>query len=364
MKILQPIGSELLYLTLISFIFLVRITPRPIAITVGRLLGVATWAFVPYYRKLVKIQMKNALGSGYSWLLPLKAFMNFGIIPVDIVKFSYLNEAEVKKRLLVDGMENVASAVSDGRAIMIISGHISNWEILANVAIFIGSKLHLVMAIQRDPKLESIFKSIRGRLHGVEVLPPKGGMVSALIETLKQGKHIGMMVDQRHQKKYGLVCDMLGMPAITTPAPAFIALKGDAIILPVSASKGAGKTYRVCFGKPIDPREFGTIDDNIERLTDGAQTEAVQNISDTIQAWLTSVIRTYPDHWLWLHSRWVRRKYMKKILKDGLDFREFVFKQAEMVKQEFSFRGGENPKAKSQRIESPVPGVRYSKNRG
>ena len=68
--------------------------------------------------------------------------MNFGIIPVDIVKFSYLNEDEVKKRLLVDGMENVESALADGRAIMIITGHISNWEILANVAIFIGSKLH------------------------------------------------------------------------------------------------------------------------------------------------------------------------------------------------------------------------------
>lgn len=339
MKILQPIVSELLYLTIISFIFLVRITPRPIAITVGRLLGLAFWALVPYYRKLVKIQMKNALGSGYSRLLPIKAFMNFGIIPVEIIKFSYLNEAEIKKRLLVDGMENVESALADGRAIMCVTGHISNWEILANVAIFIGSKLHIVMAIQRDPKLESIFKSIRARLHGVEVLPPKGGMVSSLIETLKQGKHIGMMVDQRHQKKYGLICDLLGMPAITTPAPAFIALKGDAIILPVSSSKGQGKTYRVRFEKPIDPREFGTIDDNIERLSDGAQTEAVQKISNSIQAWLTSVIRTYPDQWLWLHSRWVRRKYMKKIFKEGLDFREFVFKQAEGIKQEFKSKG-------------------------
>jgi KDO2-lipid IV(A) lauroyltransferase len=339
MKILQPIVSELLYLTIISFIFLVRITPRPIAITVGRLLGLAFWALVPYYRKLVKIQMKNALGSGYSRLLPIKAFMNFGIIPVEIIKFSYLNEAEIKKRLLVDGMENVESALADGRPIMCVTGHISNWEILANVAIFIGSKLHIVMAIQRDPKLESIFKSIRARLHGVEVLPPKGGMVSSLIETLKQGKHIGMMVDQRHQKKYGLICDLLGMPAITTPAPAFIALKGDAIILPVSSSKGQGKTYRVRFEKPIDPREFGTIDDNIEKLSDGAQTEAVQKISDSIQAWLTLVIRTYPDQWLWLHSRWVRRKYMKKIFKEDLDFRKFVFKQAEGIKQEFKSKG-------------------------
>lgn len=338
MKILKPIISELLYLSIKSFIFIVRITPRPIAITVGRLLGLAFWALVPYYRKLVKVQMKSALGSAYSRFLPIKAFMNFGIIPVDIIKFSYLNETEVKERLLVDGMENVASALEDGRSIMVINGHISNWEIIANVAIFIGRKLHIVMAVQRDPKLESIFKDIRGRLHGVEVLPPKGGMVSALIDALKRGKNIGMMVDQRHQKKYGLICDLLGMPAITTPAPAFIALKGDAIILPVSASKGHGKTYNVRFAKPIDPRAFGTVEENIVRLRDGAQTETVQKISDTIQDWLTSVVRAHPDQWLWVHSRWVRRKHMKRILKEGLDFRQFVFKQAESIRWKIKSR--------------------------
>ena len=336
MKILQPIISELLFLTIKSFIFVVRFTPRPIAITVGRILGLALWALFPYYRKMVKVQMKSALGTAYSRFLPIKAFMNFGIIPIDIIKFSYLNESEVKARLLVEGMENVASAVEDGRAIMVINGHISNWEIIANVAIFIGSKLHIVMAVQRDPKLESIFNDLRGRLHGVEVLPPKGGMVTTLIEALKRGENIGMMVDQRHQKRYGLICDLLGMPAITTPAPAFIALKGDAIILPVSASKGHGKTYNVRFAEPIDPREFGTVDEKIEKLRDGARTEAVQKISDAIQDWLTSVIRAYPDQWLWVHSRWVRRKYMKKILKEGLDFREFVFLQAESIRKELN----------------------------
>jgi KDO2-lipid IV(A) lauroyltransferase len=158
-------------------------------------------------------------------------------------------------------------------------------------------------------------------------------MVSTLIDTLKEGKHVGMMVDQRHQKRYGLFCDLLGMPAITTPAPAFIALKADAIILPVYITRGQGKTYRVCFEKPIDPREYGTIDSSIVKLSEGAQTEAVQKLSDTIQSWLTSVIRAYPDQWFWVHSRWVRRKFMKKILKEGLDFKEFVYKQAEERKQ-------------------------------
>ena len=361
---MQALFSEFLYLTIIVFIFFIRITPWAIAITIGRLLGLAFWALDPYHRRLVKVQMKNALGPEYSGIMSIKVFMNIGMIPMEIIKFSYLDVAERKKRMLVEGMKNVESALATGRSIMCVTGHISNWENLANIAIFIGSKLHIVMAIQKNPQLEALINSFRARLPGVEVLPPKGGMISTLIETLNQGKHIGMMVDQRHQRKYGLLCDLLGMPAVTTPAPAFIALKADAIILPVYCTKNGRKTYRVCFEKPIDPREFGKIDESIVKLSDGAQTEAVQKISNTIQSWLTSVIRTYPDQWFWVHSRWVRRKDMKKILKQGLNFREFVFKQAERIKQEFRFRGRENPKAKSQRIESHGPGFRPSQNRG
>jgi len=338
MKIMQAIVSELRSRVIKTFIFFVSIIPNPIAMTMARVVGLMFWALSPYHRKLVKVQMKSALGSGYSWILPFKAFMNFGIIPVEIIKFSYLEEAERKKRMLVEGMENVEAALSAGRGIMCITGHISNWENLANIGMFIGSKLHIVMAIQREPKLEAIMNSFRDRLPRVEVLPPKGGMVSTLINTLKEGKHIGMMVDQRHQRKYGLLCDLLGMPALTTPAPAYVALKSDAIILPVYCTRGKGNTYRVCFEKPIDPRTFGTLDDSIVKLREGAQTPAVQKISDKIQSWLTSVIRKYPDQWLWVHSRWVRRKHMKKILKEGLDFREYVLNHAERIRQGLNSR--------------------------
>jgi len=75
------------------------------------------------------------------------------------------------------------------------------------------------------------------------------------------------------------------------------------------------------------------LDSYIVKLSEGSRTEPVQKLSDTIQPWLTKVIRAHPDKWLWRHSRWVRKKDMKKILREGLDFREYVFKQAEELKQ-------------------------------
>ena len=333
MKLFETITSHLIYVVLKSLIFIVRITPHAIAMAFGRILGLLFWLISPYYRKMVELQMKTTLGPKYHKGLLFKAFMHFGILPLEMIKFAYLDDAEVKRRLIVHGMENVEKALESGRGIMVITGHMGNWEILANVSRFIGGKLHIVMDIRRDAKQEAIVSDIRSRLPGVVILPPKGGVIRGMIEALKQGKRVAMMVDQRHMRKYGLICDVLGLPAPSTPAPAFIAIKADSLILPVSMKREKGKKYSVRFERPIDPRDFGSIDESIVRLTDGARTEAVQKLSDEIQSWVSSVIRKTPDQWLWLHSRWVRRAMMRKILKEGLDFRELVLKRAEETRQ-------------------------------
>jgi len=334
MKIFNELASLLVYGLLMGFIFLVRITPHPIAMTLGRIFGIIFWMVDPYHRKMVKLQMKAALGPGYYPMLPFKAFMHFGMLPIEIIKFAYLDDAEVRKRLVVEGMAHVDAALATGRGLMCITGHVGNWEILANIARFIGGKLHIVMDIRRDPRQEAIVSDIRSRLPGVVVLPPKGGVISTLVEALKQGKRVGMMIDQRHQRKYGTICDVLGLPAPSTPAPAFIALKADAIILPVYMKRMGLKRYRVRFEAPIDPRDFGRLDESIVRLSQGAHTAAVQKLTSRIQSWISAAIRETPEQWLWVHSRWVRRGDMKKILKQGLDFKKAVLENAELARQE------------------------------
>ncbi|MCU0577691.1 MAG: hypothetical protein MUD15_12865 [Desulfobacterota bacterium] len=54
----------------------------------------------------------------------------------------------------------------------------------------------------------------------------------------------------------------------------------------------------------------------------------IQRLSDFMQSWVTSVVRQYPDQWFWLHSRWIKRSTMNRILRKGLDFREYVLATA------------------------------------
>ncbi len=137
-----------------------------------------------------------------------------------------------------------------------------------------------------------------------------------LIRELKRGNTIGMIMDQRGKRSESLFCDFFGLPAPTNPAPAFIAIKGDAVILPVYAVKQDGR-YLVRFSEPRESSSFGT------------GKEAIVRLSQFMQSWVESVVRQHPDQWFWLHCRWTRRSEMRRLIRSGEDFRAFVLSQAE-----------------------------------
>jgi len=79
------------------------------------------------------------------------------------------------------------------------------------------------------------------------------------------------------ESKHDVFCDVFGMPASTKSAAAYIALKGNALAMPVHTMKVKG-TYHCYWGKALDASQFGEGD------------EAIQKLSDIIQFWVASVV--------------------------------------------------------------------------
>ncbi|MCK7471798.1 MAG: lysophospholipid acyltransferase family protein [Desulfomicrobium escambiense] len=121
---------------------------------------------------------------------------------------------------------------SSGRGLMMITGHIGNWEILAHVPRLLGIQFCVMADRREDPRLESIVDGIRSR-SGATILPPTGKALM-LIRELRKGNTIGVVVDGRGRGKgRPFLRRSSACPPSTNPAPAFIAIKGSAIVLPV-----------------------------------------------------------------------------------------------------------------------------------
>lgn len=295
-----------------TMIRLVLALPYPAAVTLGRVVGLVLYAVLPLRRRIVTVQMRTALGTENVRPLAIKVFMNQGVILVDTVRYAYLSDRELRRRIAIEGKEHLDRAVASGRGIMMTTGHIGNWEILSHLPRLLPIRFCVMADVRKDARLESIIDGIRSR-SGATILPPKGKALM-LIKELRKGNTIGMVIDQRGRRRDGLFCEVFGMPAPTNPAPAFIAVKGQALVLPVYAIR-EGQGYRIRFEEPVDACSFGQGE------------AAIRDLSEFMQAWATSVVRQYPDQWFWLHSRWIRRSTMKKVLEEGRDFREFVLAQ-------------------------------------
>lgn len=304
---MKSFALEIAYRILNGFMWLIRVIPYRVAITLGRSLSTLAWAADPLHRKTGEIQMRAALGSLYRPGMSLQVFKNHSDIFIDAIRYAYMDDQEIRQRLKVEGRKHLEAARRTGRGIMLITGHIGNWEILAHIPRIAGVEFCVMADKRPDPHIESLANAIRSR-SGATILPPKGKALM-LIHELKKGRTSGFLIDNRGTRRSGIFCNVFDMPAITNPAPAVIAINGDAMIVPVYAIK-QDDSYCLHFEKPVDARSF----------TDNP----IQQISDYMQSWVESVVWRYPDQWFWLYSRWIHRSEMRKVIRSGSDFKQYV----------------------------------------
>lgn len=309
MNLLKEAPSVLQALLVRGAIRLVLALPYRWALSIGRVLGLFTWAVLPTRRRLVEVQARSAIGEEATRSFVLKVFMNQGEILVDTIRYAFMDEDELRSRIRIEGRENLEEALEQGRGVMMITGHIGNWEILSNLPRLVGIQFCVMADRREDERLEAAIDGIRRR-SGATILPPKGKALM-LVKELRKGRLIGMVVDQRGRRRDNLFCDVFGMPAPTNPAPAFIAIKGDALVLPVYAMKEEGG-YVIRFDPLVDTRRFSPGADGIEAL------------SRFMQTWVSTTVRKNPTWWFWLHSRWIKRKTFRSLARSGGDFKALV----------------------------------------
>ncbi len=302
--------------------------PYPLATAIGRSLGALAWLCIPLHRKIVTMQLK-ATGN-YKTGATIKAFCYQGENMIDSIRLSKMKLPELKRRVEVEGLDNLQDAMGDKRGVMLISGHIGPWELISHIVRLLEVEFSIMADQRDDPWMERIISDIHAS-GGAQILPPKGGLLKMLISELSEGRNIGILVDQRGNRTNRVVCDFMGLPAPTNPAFAYIALKSDAILLPVHFTKLPKGRFRITFAEPVAASSFGNDHEQIIKLRDAHKSTAVQNLSAFTQKWAGKVINQQPLQWFWVHSRWTRRSDMKKIIRNRLNFKEYIEEQARMI---------------------------------
>ena len=133
--------------------------------------------------------------------------------------------------------------LAENQSAVTVSGHIGCWEILSQLAFLEG---HRMMSVAKDigtGGMTALLMRAR-RSIGQEIVPAEGAF-KPLLQGLRDGKSLGLLVDQSvSPKRGGIWVRFLGLPIAVSAAPAFFAAKGKVPIIVAWSRPLKGGRYR------------------------------------------------------------------------------------------------------------------------
>ena len=200
--------------------------------------------------------------------------------------------------------EQYESERAKGRGVILVGPHLGNWEIGVFAYSAFREPIAYLARPLDNPRIEEMLAKMRSRFGNRSI--NKTNSVGTAIEILRSGGVVGVLPDVNSHPKEGVFVPFFGVPACTAAGVAMLALRTNAMIIPMCAVwDGELGRYQVLHGqRVIDPVRTG------DRHRDVLETTAAYTAA------LEEFIRAYPDQWMWIHKRWKTRPPGEKSLYD------------------------------------------------
>ncbi len=226
-------------------------------------------------RDTIRMAMWDNLGRVVAEYAHLDAFTNTGPSP----------------RIRVRNHVQAQTAIAQGKGVMFLSGHLANWEMMPITGNLLGFDGATVVRPPNNPHVARYLEVQRGRLGPKEQIAKHNAM-RRMIAQLRKGKALYMLADQKLNE--GVPVPFFGRDAMTTPAPAALALKLGVPILMASNRRVGGARFEVAIhpGPAFTPT--------------GDEAKDTLALTAAITARIEEMVRADPAQWLWIHNRWPR----------------------------------------------------------
>ena len=273
--------------------------PLRIAYPIGQALGRLAFVLDRRHRRVACDNLRLAFGQGVTpaeiTAMARSHFRSLGRTFVDFCRMVRMSPEHLREVIEFEGLEVLDGPRAKGQGVLYVTGHFGPWEYLPAVSTHFDNEPLAVVARPLDnPYLDRFVNALRRRW-GSRVVDKRAALPDVM-DILRSGGKVGILIDQHVSRREGIFVDFFGHPACTTPAPALIALRSGAAVIPVVVLRVARGRLRILFGKEVSPPRTGQVKEDIAVMTAG------------MTAALEELIRRCPEQWLWVHRRW---KYVK-----------------------------------------------------
>jgi KDO2-lipid IV(A) lauroyltransferase len=273
-----------------------RIGMRP-ARAVGAGLGTLGYRPLKIRREVVERQVRAAfpeLPSGEVLRIARASYAHLGRTTTETALLPlYDRERIIDMFEAVEGWSIVEERLARDKGLILVSGHLGNWELGGAYLAARGLPMQVVARYMENPLFDRYLTSTRERI-GMTVVHDDEA-VRRVPRALRGGNAVAFLIDQGAVGLASTWVPFFRRLAKTPRGPAVFALRlGAPIVFGVALRQPSGQ-FRLTF-EPIDSTPTGDTEADVDRI--------VADYTSALERW----VRRAPEQYFWHHRRWKHQR--------------------------------------------------------
>ena len=284
--------NKIKYFFQFIFVIVMFLIFKILGIKLGSLLGGKLFQIIgPIFRskKLIFENIRRALPNiSKNELISIYDSMweNYGRVFAEYVFMKKFRNDQLTENISIEGKEILQEIIIKNQKVIFISGHFSNFELMAMQIEKMGVKVAAIYRPLNNLYLNSIMEKIRKKYICKHQIKKGVGGLKELIKLNKEGFSTALMIDQRVSQ--GIKSSFFNQEAYTTTIPAQLVKKFGMSVVPIFIERFDEIKFKMTVYKPLSFEE----------------NESIENITNKLNRILEKMILKNPNYWIWSHNRW------------------------------------------------------------
>jgi len=211
---------------------------------------------------------------------------NYGRVFAEFMFMHEFRSGKLSQNIEIVGQNILENIKSNNKQVIFISGHFSNFELMAMHLEKSGINLCAIYRPLNNIFLNKFMERIRKKYICKNQIKKGIGGLKKLISFKNKNLSTALMIDQRVSE--GILSNFFNEKALTTTIPAQLVKKFNIPIVPIYIERVDGLKFKIYVNEPV----FFSKETSIKTIT------------DELNKILEKMVIRKPDQWIWSHNRW------------------------------------------------------------
>jgi lauroyl/myristoyl acyltransferase len=220
-----------------------------------------------------------------------KSLQNFFRDFVEIAIALVIPADELRSEILIEGRENLDTALAKGRGVIVLSAHLGNFFLAGTRLAIENYPTYVLINQPRDRQFARFMDDYRLKVQQKTIhARPRREALRELSQVLRRNE-LAVVIADEYRGSNGIHAPFFGHTVLARRGPATLALRTGAAVVPVYLVH-QGQDLKMIIEPELDlirtARDKAAIGENTLRMTQ----------------WLERTVRAYPEQWNWMNIHW------------------------------------------------------------